>query len=288
MCRLYGFRASAETKVECTLVHAQNALLFQSRSDLRGKSHPDGWGIGFYPGTMPQLEHSAAAAYQDVQFSRTAERVYSRTVVAHIRMATMGSVALENTHPFSYGPWIFAHNGTLTAFATLQDRLVSETGPRLQAFRKGSTDSEQIFFWLLSRLERNGIAPETPCSGSDLAMLKSVVAGGIDQLARWCAEVGADEPAKLNVILTDGVSLVATIWNHTLYWVDRRGIHDCEICGIPHVRHAQETGYRAVVMASEPISQEDWREIPDRSLLSVDPQIVTTIEPIAAIVNNRP
>lgn len=288
MCRLYGFRASAKTKVECTLVHAQNALLFQSRSDLRGKSHPDGWGIGFYPGTMPQLEHSAAAAYQDVQFSRTAERVYSRTVVAHIRMATMGSVALENTHPFSYGPWIFAHNGTLTAFATLQDRLVSETGPRLQAFRKGSTDSEQIFFWLLSRLERNGIAPETPCSGSDLAMLKSVVAGGIDQLARWCAEVGADEPAKLNVILTDGVSLVATIWNHTLYWVDRRGIHDCEICGIPHVRHAQETGYRAVVMASEPISQEDWREIPDRSLLSVDPQIVTTIEPIAAIVNNRP
>ena len=41
-------------------------------------------------------------------------------------------------------------------------------------------------------------------------------------------------------------------------------------------------------MASEPISQEDWREIPDQSLLSVDPQIVTTIEPIAAIVNNPP
>ena len=137
-------------------------LLLQSRSDLRGKSHPDGWGIGFYAGTMPQLEHRAAAAYQDVQFSRTAERVYSRTVVAHIRMATMGSVALENTHPFSYGPWIFAHNGTLTAFATLHDRLVSKTGPRLQAFRKGSTDSEQIFFWLLSRLERNGIALRPP------------------------------------------------------------------------------------------------------------------------------
>ena len=27
MCRLYGFRANEETKVECTLVHAQNALL---------------------------------------------------------------------------------------------------------------------------------------------------------------------------------------------------------------------------------------------------------------------
>jgi predicted glutamine amidotransferase len=288
MCRLYGFRASAETKVECTLVHAQNALLLQSRSDLRGKSHPDGWGIGFYPGTMPEVEHRAAAAYQDVQFGRTAERVYSRTVVAHIRMATIGSVALENTHPFSYGPWIFAHNGTLTAFATLEDRLVSETGPRLQTFRRGSTDSEQIFFWLLSRLERAGIAPETPCSGSDLATLKSVVAVGIDQLARWCAEASADKPARLNVILTDGVFLVATLWNQTLYWVGRRGIHDCEICGIPHVRHAQETGYRAVVVASEPISQEDWREIPDRSLLTVDPQIVTTIEPIAAIVNNRP
>lgn len=35
MCRLYGFLANERTKVECSLVHAQNALLHQSRADIR-------------------------------------------------------------------------------------------------------------------------------------------------------------------------------------------------------------------------------------------------------------
>src|SRR6476620_10098238 len=39
MCRHYAFRANEPTKVECTLVRAQNALLAQSRADRRGKTH---------------------------------------------------------------------------------------------------------------------------------------------------------------------------------------------------------------------------------------------------------
>ncbi len=55
MCRIYGFRSNEPTKVECTLVHAQNALLAQSRSDHVGKSHPHGWGIGLYENGAPTL-----------------------------------------------------------------------------------------------------------------------------------------------------------------------------------------------------------------------------------------
>ena len=70
MCRLYGFRANEPTKVECTLVHAQNALLLQSQSDQRGKSHPDGWGISAYQGERPWCERHALAAYEDAPFQR--------------------------------------------------------------------------------------------------------------------------------------------------------------------------------------------------------------------------
>ena len=56
MCRLYGFRANEPTKVECSLVHAQNALLSQSVMDARGVPNADGWGIGYYDNSLPHVE----------------------------------------------------------------------------------------------------------------------------------------------------------------------------------------------------------------------------------------
>ena len=116
MCRLYGFRANEPTKVECSLVYAQNALLSQSIEDQRGEAHSDGWGIGYYADSEPSFERRDMAAHADEHFSLAAERVFARTVIAHVRQATVGRHALANTHPFSYGPWVFAHNGTLYGF----------------------------------------------------------------------------------------------------------------------------------------------------------------------------
>src|SRR5690606_29220914 len=134
---------------ECTLVHAQNALMLQSRGDLRGVSHSDGWGVAFYHDNHPQVERRATAAFEDLHFSATAERIYTETVVAHVRLATVGQPSIVNSHPFTYGPWTFAHNGTVRGFDQLQPRLVMETTPRLHAAQLGTTDSEHAFFWLL-------------------------------------------------------------------------------------------------------------------------------------------
>ena len=69
MCRLYGFRASEATKVECTLVHAQNALMVQSQSDQAGKSHANGWGMVSFDGRVPHVERQAWAAYHREHFA---------------------------------------------------------------------------------------------------------------------------------------------------------------------------------------------------------------------------
>jgi glutamine amidotransferase len=75
--------------------------------------------------------------------------IKSGNVIAHIRKATQGRVALENTHPFVrelWGRyWVFAHNGDLKGFA-----------PRLHgAFRPvGNTDSELAFCWLMQELAK--------------------------------------------------------------------------------------------------------------------------------------
>lgn len=278
MCRLYGFRANEETKVECSLVHAQNALLLQSRADLRGRAHPHGWGLAFYHNAHPTVVRRATAAFEDLHFSETVERIYTRAVVAHIRYATVGEPAPENSHPFSSGAWTFAHNGTVSEFVKLKSRM--PIAPHLLPSKHGTTDSEHTFFWLLTRLYADGSATEAGCV--DLQRMAAEVSASITWLANACGQLDADDPATLNFILTDGRSLVASRWGNSLHYVKRDGLHDCEICGIPHVHHNPGVDYHAVVIASEPVSHtEEWHELPDQSILTVDTDLHVEMQPIA-------
>lgn len=278
MCRLYGFRATEPTKVECTLVHAQNALMIQSRLDRSGLSHTDGWGVGFYNDHHPDVERRASAAHEDLLFSATAERVYSETVVAHVRHATVGVPALMNCHPFCHGVWMFAHNGTVEGFDRVSRRLEQETDRRFLELRRGTTDSEAVFLWLLSRMRDVGIDAAAPAG--DLAALVGLIEQAVRDLVAWSREARPEKPSKLNFLMTDGASLIATRWNRSLYCVKRQGIHDCEICGIPHVSHDTGVKYRAVVVASEPISHERWEEVPEATLLAVDGDVGTADFPL--------
>jgi glutamine amidotransferase len=76
--------------------------------------------------------------------------IKSRNVIAHIRKATQGEVALENCHPFVrelWGRyWVFAHNGDLKDF---HPRLHGSFHP------VGSTDSERAFCWLMQELAKS-------------------------------------------------------------------------------------------------------------------------------------
>lgn len=268
MCRLYGFLANEPTKVECTLVHAQNALLHQSRADLRGHAHSDGWGISCYPNGFPQRERRATAAHEDIWFSTTAERTYSHAVVAHIRRATVGGASLENTHPFVHGCWTFAHNGTLANFKELEQQLDLEVAPIFRKQRSGTTDSELIFLWLLTRFRKAEITLDRP--RCEIEQLVNLMTSALTRLRKMSELASASKDSQLNFMLTNGQLLLATRWNHTLHYIERIGLHDCEICGIPHVQHDQKEEYRACVVASEPISHEPWKSLTNHSILVVD------------------
>ena len=84
MCRYYGIRANAPTRVEWHLVGAPNSLLAQSRRDLSGFEHADGWGIAAYDGDAAlRVERRACAAHDGQQFCETAERVAFKAIQIH-------------------------------------------------------------------------------------------------------------------------------------------------------------------------------------------------------------
>jgi glutamine amidotransferase len=243
------------------LVRAPNALLRQSCCDAAGECHRDGWGIAFFQGREPVVERGTAPASEEARFRAVAEAICARTVVAHIRAASVGGASLENTHPFTHGCWLFAHNGTVTAFDQVRPTLEAETPPPLLAGRRGNTDSELLFCWLLGRMAAPGLNPEAPCD--DLPSLTRIAAEAVREVARRCDRPEAEEPAGLNWVLTDGTVLLASRWGRSLYWWTDGP--DCET-------------RQAVVIASEPTGPGDWREVPPDGLLTVDAGLAVTFQ----------
>ena len=140
MCQLLGMNANTPTDLRFSFTG------FASRAE----EHKDGFGIAFFEGAGVRLMVDAQSA-RTSPIAETVQRypIRSDNIVAHIRKATQGRVALENTHPFVrelWGRyWVFAHNGDLKGFE-----------PRLHgAFRPvGGTDSELAFAWLMQELAK--------------------------------------------------------------------------------------------------------------------------------------
>lgn len=258
MCRLYGFHANEPTRVECSLVHSQNALLEQGIRDSHGLSHGHGWGVAVYPDGVPRIEKQAWAAWHGEHFKNAARRVYAKTTIAHVRRATVGPPNLRNTHPFAHGRWVFAHNGTIPKFDLVRPHILEAMDSLNRQEMHGSTDSEHVFRYLLTLW---GKEPER----SPMELLREA----IQQIVVWTREIDRDLTPSLNVLWSDGEHLIGSRLNRTLWFLERDCLFYCEICGKPHVLHNPKQEYRSVEVASEPITSERWLSVPNASVFTV-------------------
>ena len=140
MCQLLGMNANTPTDVMFSFAGLAT----------RAEEHKDGFGIAFFEDRgLRHFIDREGARHSPVAEMVKRYPIRSDNVIAHIRKATVGPVALQNCHPFVrelWGRyWVFAHNGDLKNFA-----------PRLHgAFRPvGETDSELAFCWLMQELAK--------------------------------------------------------------------------------------------------------------------------------------
>ncbi|HEX6300330.1 MAG TPA: class II glutamine amidotransferase [Acidimicrobiia bacterium] len=214
------------------------------------------------------MTRSDQPAFADRTYLEVAGAIDSRAIIAHIRTATVGPVAIENTHPFSHGPWVFAHNGTIGGFEHVRTRL--DLG--LYAPPWGDTDSETVFRWILNRMGDYGLDPEAPAESVEPVV--GLIEDSVSELIDLAIAVEAPTPPGLNFVIGDGRNLVASRFGNGLFWTFRRSLNDCSICGTSHCEQADET-YKAVVVASEPLSGEEWLELPEGTVFGVDARLET-------------
>jgi predicted glutamine amidotransferase len=139
MCRVFGCVAAEPASIRHELVEAENPLIRQS------EDHDSGWGMAVYEradGGDPELVRYPNAAYYDGEFLGVTSKK-GRIFNVHVRRATMGGLALENTHPFCLGSYSLGHNGTIVRYPRLlEDQRVARP--------KGDTDSEAFFNFLMA------------------------------------------------------------------------------------------------------------------------------------------
>ncbi|MDP4302293.1 class II glutamine amidotransferase [Leptothrix discophora] len=192
MCQLLGLNANTPTDLVFSFTGFAQ----------RAQEHKDGFGIAFFEGAGVRLfvDHQSATVSPVAQMVQRYP-IRSRHILAHIRKATQGVVALENTHPFQrelWGRyWVFAHNGNLVDY---QPKLHAAFHP------VGSTDSERAFCWLMQELAKNH------ASLPNVEHLSETLAELLPQITRH---------GTFNFLLSHGEAL----WAHCstrLHYVERR------------------------------------------------------------------
>ncbi len=270
MCRLFGFRSVIQSQVHRSLVGADNALAVQSRT------HCDGWGVAWYHADVPHVVKSGSAAIEDAIFRRVSGVVASQTVIAHIRKATTGDIHALNAHPFQFGTWIFAHNGQIHDFERHKAALVAGVAPNLRRFVLGDTDSEVLFYLILTAL---GQRTDLHRRGTPI----EDIVGAIDQVWRSVrkrcdaagAVAGGEGASLLSGILTDGQTLVAACSGKELrFSTFKTGCLDRDSC--PHLADECEaptqTGFvNHLLVSSEPLQGDNvWHEMTFDEVVGVD------------------
>ncbi|MEW1549949.1 ergothioneine biosynthesis protein EgtC [Streptomyces tsukubensis] len=215
-----------------------HSLLRQSwapRRQRHGTVNADGFGVGWYADgdPVPGRYRRSGPVWADLPFGDLARVIRSTAFLAAVRDATEpGADGEAAAAPFAAGPWLFSHNGAVKGWPRSVAPLAAALPAAELLALEARCDAALLWALALRRL-REGDEPG-------------------EALAATVSEVAAVAPgSRLNLLLTDGSTITATVWGDSLWYLTGPG--------------APGGG---TVVASEPYDDDPrWREVPDRTLV---------------------
>ncbi|MEU4569244.1 ergothioneine biosynthesis protein EgtC [Micromonospora sp. NPDC023956] len=243
MCRHLAY-LGPPVSLRALLFDPPHSLVRQSWAplDMRGGGtvNADGFGVGWYPhGAEPVRYRSAQPIWSDPALPGLAAATVTGAALAAVRSATVGMPVHGGAcAPFAEGTWLFSHNGVVRGWPDSVAGLAAALPVRDLLTLDAPTDSALVWALVRHRLR----------AGADPA----------DAVADTVRAVAVAAPgSRLNLLLTDGRTAVATAAGHAL-----------------SVRADGD----AVLLASEPHDDHPaWRPVPDGYLMVATPAGLRTI-----------
>jgi predicted glutamine amidotransferase len=218
MARLFGFVGNRADLGARVLELESKAL------NVVAKGSTLGWGIGFYQAGEVLLRRRPIDERPEIDVAGFAKDLRADVLIGHVRAATVGNLRTENTHPFRYRQWLFAHTGTVDGHGTLRER-VSESLPEfLRRNLRGDTDSELLFHLFLSFLHDAGTLGVGPV---DPSATRAAIRSTLSLIERLRAEQGTADHG-MNMLVTDGEHMVAVHHSATMGYRVIKGRADLE------------------------------------------------------------
>ncbi|MGM9649308.1 MAG: class II glutamine amidotransferase [Butyricicoccaceae bacterium] len=223
MCELFGFSSAKPMTINGWLKE------FYTHSS----QHPHGWGLALLNGHEVSIEKEPIQATKSRYLKeRLKQNITERTVLAHIRYATIGNLEYANCHPYTATDstgrqWTLIHNGTIFDYPQLSEYI---------SIQQGSTDSERILLYLIDCMNRKTKENGAPLDKRQrFELLDSVV-----------CDMAAGN--KLNLMIYDEELLyVHTNYAHSLYFMQQDDV---------------------VVITTQPLSRGEWLPVPFTTLLA--------------------
>ncbi|MBS1508162.1 MAG: class II glutamine amidotransferase [Bacteroidetes bacterium] len=284
MCRLMAYKGTPIV-IDKLLYQPKNSLINQSfhAREIEEPLNGDGFGVGWY---VPEVNYepitfvSVNPAWNNRNLRNLAPKIKTDCMIAHVRAASVGDVSESNCHPFQYKNMLMAHNGGIEDFGKIKRLIREPLSDELYNWIKGQTDSEHIFAFLLNELFKSHkiVSPDTIVASFEHTFTE------IKKLMR---DHGITEPAYLNMVVTNGLFLVATRYCTdpkeeplTLYHSEgsRYVVED----GVTRME-APDDDDQAVLVVSEKLSDDPyWTMIPPNHFVIVEQTLNVRIRPIHA------
>jgi glutamine amidotransferase len=245
---------------------------------------PDAYGYGYYTATEVLLGKRPSGAPTPLTVAQLAGEVVTEALVAHARHATVGNHRDENTQPFRYRRWLFAHDGTIEGFEALRPALLAALPDHLRRGVQGDTDSEHAFALFLAELRRGGQLDDLDADAPAIGQALGRTVRRIDELSR---DVGAQRTSTLNFVATNGRVLVATRRGRPLHYALLEGILPCEREGLDlsmkdtDPRIAPHRRVKAVCFATHLLQQNGFIEVPESSVVAVSRTLQVSVTHLA-------
>ena len=231
--------------------HALFRQSWQPRRQHHGTMNADGFGVGWYvPGEEEPARHRAGIPiWADETFPDLARVIRAPAFLAAVWSATAGMApGAAAAAPFRHGRWLFSHNGALGCWPASGGRLAAGLPPERLVRLEAPTDAALLWALTIDRLE----AGADPGEALADVVRAALAAGG----------------GRLNLLLTDGATVVATARGASLCWREAPG---------------------GVVVASEPHDDEPgWHDVPDDHLLTARPDDGVRLLPLTRPLRGAP